>query len=84
MLLLPIRAYAGKDGIQHQSLEQQPCSDTLFPPSSCAACPAGVLGAAVLPVVGLGVGVTQVVRGVANTPEAIKQTKKGMHWDKVR
>ena len=36
-----------------------------------------------LPVVGLGVGVTQVVRGVANTPEAIKQAKKGMCGDTV-
>lgn len=46
--------------------------------------PAGVLGAAVLPVVGVGVGVTQMVRGVANTPEAIKETRSGKQWDKVR
>ena len=43
----------------------------------------GVLGAAVLPVVGVGVGLTQMVRGVANTPEAIRETQRGKHWDTV-
>ncbi len=45
---------------------------------------AGVLGAAVLPVMGVGVGVTQMVRGVANTPEAIREAQRGKHWDTVR
>ena len=45
---------------------------------------AGILGAAVLPVVGVGIGVTQMVRGVANTPEAIREGQRGKHWDTVR
>jgi hypothetical protein len=36
-----------------------------------------------LPVVGVGVGVTQIVRGVANTPEAIREQQRGKHWDMV-
>ena len=34
-----------------------------------------------LPVAGVAVGATQIVRGVANTPNAIQQERKGMHWD---
>lgn len=45
---------------------------------------AGVVGAVALPVVGVGVGVTQIVRGVANTPEAIREQQKGKTWDQVR
>ena len=44
---------------------------------------AGVLGAVALPVVGVGVGVAQIVRGVANTPEAIREQHKGKSWDQV-
>ena len=36
---------------------------------------AGLIGAVVLPVVGVGVGAAQIVRGVANTPSAIKQVR---------
>ena len=43
----------------------------------------GVLGAVALPVVGVGVGVAQIVRGVANTPEAIREQHKGKSWDQV-
>ncbi len=43
----------------------------------------GVLGAVALPVMGLGVGVAQIVRGVANTPEAIREQQKGKSWDQV-
>ena len=43
----------------------------------------GVLGAVALPVVGVGVGVAQIVRGVANTPEAIRELHKGKSWDQV-
>ncbi len=43
----------------------------------------GVLGAVALPVVGVGVGVAQIVRGVANTPEAIREQQKGKSWDQV-
>ena len=35
----------------------------------------GLIGAVVLPVVGVGVGAAQIVRGVANTPSAIKQAR---------
>ena len=34
-----------------------------------------------LPVAGVAVGATQIVRGVAATPNAIQQERKGMHWD---
>ena len=44
---------------------------------------AGVLGAVALPVVGVGVGVAQIVRGVAKTPEAIREQQKGKSWDQV-
>ena len=43
----------------------------------------GVLGAVALPVVGVGVGVAQIVRGMANTPEAIREQQKGKSWDQV-
>lgn len=36
-----------------------------------------------LPLMGLGVGLTQVVRGAINTPEAITQKMKGKVWDNV-
>ncbi|KAL3131275.1 hypothetical protein ABBQ38_000570 [Trebouxia sp. C0009 RCD-2024] len=42
---------------------------------------AGVAGAVILPVAGLGVGVAQVIRGAANTPEAIKESRQGRYWD---
>ncbi|KAG2485127.1 hypothetical protein HYH03_016114 [Edaphochlamys debaryana] len=44
----------------------------------------GVVGAVVLPVTGVGIGLTQAVRGVANTPEAIKQSAQGKIWDEGR
>jgi len=43
---------------------------------------AGIAGAVLLPATGVAVGAVQVVRGVANTPEAIKENSKGRHWDK--
>jgi hypothetical protein len=45
---------------------------------------AGVVGAVVLPVTGVGVGVVQMCRGVANTPEAIREQGHGKIWDKAR
>jgi hypothetical protein len=45
---------------------------------------AGVIGAAVMPVVGVGVGVVQIVRGVINTGEAIRQSSNNKIWDDVR
>jgi hypothetical protein len=45
---------------------------------------AGVMGAVVLPVAGLTVGTVQMVRGVANTPEAVAEARKGRVWDQVR
>ena len=36
-----------------------------------------------LPVVGIAVGVTQVARGIANTPEAIAAKAIGKQWDQV-
>ena len=53
------------------------------PPSSDLASHAGVAGAVLLPVAGLGIGVTQVVRGAVNTPEAIREVNKGRLWDQV-
>lgn len=44
---------------------------------------AGVAGAVLLPVAGLGVGVTQIVRGAVNTPEAVRELNKGRFWDQV-
>lgn len=43
----------------------------------------GVVGGIMLPLMGLGVGLTQVVRGAINTPEAITQKMKGKVWDNV-
>lgn len=34
-----------------------------------------------LPVAGVAVGATQIVRGVANTPNALQQERQGKHWD---
>uniref|UniRef100_A0A7S1IRL5 J domain-containing protein n=2 Tax=Eutreptiella gymnastica TaxID=73025 RepID=A0A7S1IRL5_9EUGL len=42
---------------------------------------AGVLGAVVFPVWGTTVGVTQMVRGVINTPEALAEERNGKKWD---
>lgn len=42
---------------------------------------AGMAGAVVLPVTGFIVGGTQIVRGVINTPEAVRQSFLGKHWD---
>lgn len=44
----------------------------------------GVAGAAVLPVVGVAIGATQIVRGVCNTPEAIVETTRGRYWDESK
>ncbi|KAH7622760.1 hypothetical protein Ndes2526B_g03599 [Nannochloris sp. 'desiccata'] len=43
---------------------------------------AGIAGAVLLPATGVAVGAVQVVRGFANTPEAIKENRRGNHWDK--
>ncbi len=45
--------------------------------------PAGVVGAVVLPVTGAATGVAQVVRGIANQPEAAKALTEGKIWDQV-
>lgn len=42
---------------------------------------AGLAGAVLLPVAGVAVGATQIVRGVANTPNALQQERQGKHWD---
>ncbi len=42
---------------------------------------AGLASAVILPVIGVAVGVTQIVRGVANTPDGIRQKQAGKHWD---
>ncbi|GMH45279.1 hypothetical protein BSKO_13236 [Bryopsis sp. KO-2023] len=44
----------------------------------------GVAGAAVLPVVGVAVGATQIVRGVYNTPEALVEVTRGKYWDNLK
>lgn len=44
---------------------------------------AGLAGAVVLPVTGVAVGTAQIVRGIANTPEAIRETQHGKQWDQV-
>ena len=44
---------------------------------------AGLAGAVLLPVTGLGVGLTQAVRGAINTPEAIRESSRGRQWDQV-
>lgn len=36
-----------------------------------------------LPVVGIAVGVTQVARGIVNTPEAMAAKANGKQWDQV-
>lgn len=43
----------------------------------------GVVGAVILPVVGVGVGLTQVGRGIYYTPEAIRESAKGRFWNHV-
>ncbi|EEH54511.1 uncharacterized protein MICPUCDRAFT_34846 [Micromonas pusilla CCMP1545] len=43
---------------------------------------AGLVSAVVLPVVGVGVGATQIVRGIANTPEAIAEANAGKRWNR--
>ena len=43
----------------------------------------GVAGAVLLPVAGLGIGVAQVIRGAANTPEAVRESRQGRYWDQV-
>lgn len=40
-------------------------------------------GAVVLPVTGCVVGTAQIVRGVVNTPEAMRQSMLGRYWDEV-
>lgn len=42
----------------------------------------GVVGGVVLPVAGVVVAGTQIVRGVARTPLAIHSAVHGRHWDK--
>ena len=55
------------------------CSPNLSP-SHCP-CLVGIAGAVLLPVTGVAVGAAQVVRGAANTPEAVKQAASGKQWD---
>ena len=43
---------------------------------------AGLAGAIVLPATGVAVGLTQVGRGILNTPEAVRERSKGKQWDK--
>lgn len=43
----------------------------------------GLVSAAVLPVIGVGVGLTQAVRGGLNTPEAIRESRNGKFWDQA-
>jgi len=42
----------------------------------------GLASAVTLPVVGVSVGAVQIVRGVANTPEAVQAAFEGKSWDK--
>lgn len=42
----------------------------------------GIAGAVLLPATGVAVGAAQVVRGIANTPEAIREQNKGKQWDR--
>ena len=44
---------------------------------------AGIASAVLLPVVGVGIGTAQVVRGLVNTPEALRESARGKHWDEV-
>lgn len=41
----------------------------------------GVTGAAVLPVVGVAVGMSQLARGIYNTPTAMYERSRGRYWD---
>ncbi|KAK9815321.1 hypothetical protein WJX72_001695 [[Myrmecia] bisecta] len=50
-------------------------------PGFAKGCLSGLAGAVLLPVTGVAVGATQVVRGIANTPEAIRESSKGRFWD---
>ena len=45
---------------------------------------AGVMGAVALPVLAAGVAVTQVARGIANTPAATAARAAGLEWDRER
>lgn len=45
---------------------------------------AGIAGAVVLPVTGIVVGAAQLVRGLANTPEAFRESGAGKAWDEER
>jgi hypothetical protein len=42
---------------------------------------AGLLAAVVLPTVGCCVGVTQIIRGAVNTPEAVHEANAGKRWN---
>jgi hypothetical protein len=42
---------------------------------------AGVLGAVTMPVAGAAIGGYQMVRGLANTPAAMKERSAGKEWD---
>eukprot|EP00891_Asterochloris_glomerata_P009342 jgi/Astpho2/9342/Aster-07279 len=42
---------------------------------------AGLAGAVILPVTGVGVGLVQACRGIFNTPEALREQSKGRFWD---
>lgn len=44
---------------------------------------AGIAGAVLLPVTGVAVGATQVVRGIANSAEAVREKANGKWWDEV-
>lgn len=43
----------------------------------------GLAGAIMLPLLGLGIGVTQAIRGAINTPEAIRESLRGKIWDQA-
>jgi curved DNA-binding protein CbpA len=43
---------------------------------------AGIAGAVILPATGIAVGIAQVGRGIANTPQAVRERAKGRHWDR--
>ena len=45
---------------------------------------AGVIGVVALPVAGVAVGATQLARGIANTPNAVRQKVRGKFWDQNR
>jgi len=48
----------------------------------CTGLGLGLVGAVVLPVTGAVYGATEMVRGAANTPEAIKAQQDDLEWDK--